>query len=78
MKKISRQRQWQLKKKAQGLCEICGKERVNASYCETHRIKMNKINLRSQNKMFKNETPEKREKRLEYSRKYYRDHKRKS
>ncbi len=69
---ISRQRRWQIKKRAEGFCMICGKPRVNASYCETHRKEINKINLKNQKKARKNETPEKREKRLEYHKNYKR------
>lgn len=42
-KDISRQRRWQIRKKAEGKCIVCGKERVIELYCEEHRIKINII-----------------------------------
>ncbi len=36
MTTISRQRKWQLRKKALGLCTICGKESTTADYCKKH------------------------------------------
>ena len=33
---ISRQRKWQLKKMAQGLCCTCGEKAVGDSYCREH------------------------------------------
>lgn len=37
--KLSRQRLWQLKKKKQGLCIICGKPATKNSFkCEKHKI----------------------------------------
>lgn len=37
---VSRQRIWQLKKVAQGVCRICAGEIVKGkNYCEKHRIK---------------------------------------
>jgi len=35
-KVISRQRRWQLKKIAKGLCQTCGKETFKGVYCSTH------------------------------------------
>ena len=37
MIEMSRQRKWQAKKKAQGLCTICGKKKIyKGSECEEH------------------------------------------
>ena len=40
-KKLSRQRRWQIKKRAAGLCIICGKKAVNDWYCQRHKIAQN-------------------------------------
>jgi len=40
-KAISRQRAWQMRKRAAGLCIICGKPRVSATHCEAHRVAFN-------------------------------------
>lgn len=37
-KTISRQRRWQLRQKAAGLCMICSAPAVNAYYCLAHAI----------------------------------------
>jgi len=37
VRKISRQRKWQIKQKRQGLCIICGKKAITAKFCEFHR-----------------------------------------
>lgn len=36
-KPLSRQRKWQLRQKALGLCCKCGAKAVTADYCEKHR-----------------------------------------
>jgi len=41
-KAISRQRAWQMRKRAAGQCVLCGKPRVNATHCETHRNDYNR------------------------------------
>ncbi len=33
---MSRQRRWQLKKAASGLCTICGKPKVSGDFCAVH------------------------------------------
>ena len=40
-KKLSKQRRWQLKQKAAGMCTICGKPSVDGTtaFCEEHRKK---------------------------------------
>jgi len=38
-KGVSRQRLWQIKKIAAGLCMICGKPRYGATYCKFHHVK---------------------------------------
>jgi hypothetical protein len=38
MKKPSRQRRWQLRKEAAGLCIICGQKQVAAYYCLVHAV----------------------------------------
>ena len=40
-KKLSRQRRWQIKKRAAGLCIICGKKAVNDWYCQRHKLAQN-------------------------------------
>jgi len=44
-KAISRQRAWQMRKRAAGLCIICGKPRVSATHCEAHRVAYNRRRL---------------------------------
>ncbi len=40
MKKLSRQRQWQLKKIEEGLCYICGNRKIfKSKLCKTHHTK---------------------------------------
>lgn len=34
----SKQREYQRRHRALGLCQICSAPRVNATYCETHRL----------------------------------------
>lgn len=43
MDKISHQYAWQIKKKSNGLCTICGREqsKLSKTYCEKHRILKN-------------------------------------
>ena len=41
-KPLSRQRIWQLRKKKEGKCIVCGAPAVVATFCETHRIASNK------------------------------------
>ena len=36
-KKISRQRRWQVKMKANGRCIQCGQKSINVTYCDRHR-----------------------------------------
>jgi hypothetical protein len=36
---LSRQHRWQIKKKKQGLCIICGKPKVTTQFCLAHAIK---------------------------------------
>lgn len=43
-KKLSRQRRWQLKKKAAGLCQICGKPGPGG-FCEHHRAMTRRLAL---------------------------------
>ena len=43
---ISRQRRWQIKKKAGGMCVICGKPRINAGHCEEHRQQQSELKAR--------------------------------
>ena len=33
---VSRQRLWQLRKKADGRCIVCGRKRFNATHCKRH------------------------------------------
>ena len=39
--KYSRQRRWQLKQLALGLCRVCGRRRVNAMHCRIHAKQQN-------------------------------------
>ena len=50
MKKISKQRKWQLKMKAADRCSICGKPCVEGSksYCHEHLIRNRKASLEYQ------------------------------
>ena len=41
-KKISRQRAYQLRHKALGLCARCGEKAINANFCQTHLDAVNK------------------------------------
>lgn len=36
---LSRQRKWQIKQKEKGLCHLCPKKRVTATWCLEHSIK---------------------------------------
>ena len=47
-KKLSRQRRWQIKKQAAGLCIICGNKAVNNFYCQRHKLAQN---IRSREQM---------------------------
>lgn len=40
---VSKQYEWSLKKKAKGLCMICGKKSVTVNHCERHRLQCNAI-----------------------------------
>ena len=37
-KRISKQYKWQLKKRAKGLCIICGEKAINSRHCKRHRV----------------------------------------
>lgn len=37
----SRQREWQIRNIAKGLCKLCPSPRVTMSYCEKHRLARN-------------------------------------
>lgn len=65
--KISRQRKWQLKKKAQGLCIICGKPAVNSRHCEQCYVKQKELRRRYSVKWRKRN----KAKITEYNKKYY-------
>jgi hypothetical protein len=41
---MTRQRQWQLDRKAEGQCTKCAKPAVNATHCDDHRLAHNKWN----------------------------------
>ena len=43
--KISRQRAWQIKRRAEGRCVQCGKKAVTANHCRQCRDRMNKYAL---------------------------------
>lgn len=52
-KKVSRQFLWQQKQKAKGLCRVCEKKAINATYCKKHNqlnIKRVRKNLTKQSK----------------------------
>jgi hypothetical protein len=49
---ISRQRKWQLRKKAEGKCELCGEPSAGGVHCEKHK-KMNRIYYRSKYRLKK-------------------------
>lgn len=40
---VSRQRRWQLRRIAAGLCAICSEPAVNATYCDRHRLLRNRL-----------------------------------
>lgn len=77
-KKVSHQRQWQLRQKEKGLCCMCKEKAVNKNYCEKHRKYNNTLNLKwhysnkeKHAEMMKNW----RKKNPDYFKKYYKKNK---
>ncbi len=48
---ISRQRRYQMRHYAKGLCLLCPKKAVNATHCETHRRSVN-VHCREYNREY--------------------------
>ena len=40
---MTKQQKWQIKKKALGLCTMCGQKSVNKNHCEYHRQRANQL-----------------------------------
>ncbi|HSH40150.1 MAG TPA: hypothetical protein VK993_15360 [Chthoniobacterales bacterium] len=57
-KATSRQQQWAQQQKAAGLCQICGKPKVNASFCDFHAQKAREYRRASYERSKRNATPE--------------------
>jgi hypothetical protein len=46
MKEIYRQRKWQLKQIAQGLCCLCNRKRITKNHCRKHRDQVRQDGLK--------------------------------
>ncbi|MBA3354031.1 MAG: hypothetical protein H0U23_16700 [Blastocatellia bacterium] len=60
-KPVSRQQHWAQQQKAAGLCQICGKPKVNASFCEFHAQKAREYRRASYERSKLNADPERHE-----------------